>query len=91
MALGFYFRASSFSPDNYDEAIRQLEAAGAGAPEGRSHHVALLADGNIQVFDVWESQEAFEAFGATLMPILSGFGVDPGEPMVLPVHNVIEG
>jgi hypothetical protein len=62
----------------------------AGAPAGRSHHIALQADGNIQVFDVWESQEAFEAFGATLIPILTGLGVDPGEPMVAPVHNVIQ-
>jgi hypothetical protein len=91
MALGFYFRASSFSPEKYDEAIKLLDAAGAGAPEGRSHHIALEADGNIQVFDVWESQEAFEAFGVTLIPILTGLGVDPGEPMVAPVHNVIEG
>ena len=91
MALGFYFRASSSSPDKYDEAIKLLEAAGAGAPAGRSHHIALQADGNIQVFDVWESQEAFEAFGATLVPILTGLGVDPGEPMVTPVHNVIQG
>jgi hypothetical protein len=91
MALAFYFRSGSFSPDQYDEAIKQLAAAGAAAPEGRSHHVALVSDGNIQVFDVWESQETFEAFGATLIPILSGLGVDPGEPMVAPVHNVIEG
>jgi hypothetical protein len=91
MALGFYFRADSFSPDKYDEAIKQLAAAGASAPEGRSHHIALEADGNIQVFDVWESQEAFDAFGATLIPILTGLGVDPGQPMVAPVHNVIEG
>jgi hypothetical protein len=26
-------------------------------------HVALETDGEIQVFDVWESREAFEAFG----------------------------
>jgi hypothetical protein len=43
------------------------------------------------VFDIWESQEAFEAFGATLLPILSGLGVDPGQPMVAPVHNIIDG
>jgi hypothetical protein len=91
MALGFYFGSGSFSPDQYDEAIKQLVAAGAGAPPGRLHHVALESDGNIQVFDVWESQEAFEAFGATLMPILAGLGADPGQPMVTPVHNVIRG
>jgi len=91
MALGFYFSSGSFSKGQYDEAIKQLAAAGAGAPQGRSYHVALESDGNIQVFDVWDSQEEFEAFGAALMPILTGLGVDPGQPMVAPVHNVIEG
>jgi hypothetical protein len=91
MALGFYFSSGAFTPDQYDEAIRQLDAAGAGAPAGRSHHVALESDGNIQVFDVWESEAAFDAFGATLLPILSSLGVDPGVPMVTPVHNIIKG
>ncbi len=91
MALGFYFTPSGFTQDKYDEAITQLEAAGAGAPEGRSYHVALETNGEIQVFDVWESQAAFDAFGATLVPIMTGLGVDPGEPMVAQVHNVIEG
>jgi hypothetical protein len=91
MALGFYFRSGGFTPGQYDDAIKQLDAAGAGAPDGRSYHFALESEGNILVFDVWESQEQFEAFGATLMPILTGLGVDPGEPMVAPVHNVIKG
>jgi hypothetical protein len=77
--------------EKYDEAIVRLDAAGAAAPPGRSYHVALEADGKINVFDVWESQEAFDAFGATLMPILSELGVDPGAPMAMPVHNVIVG
>ena len=64
---------------------------GAGAPAGRLYHVALESDGQIQVFDVWESQESFEAFGAALLPILAALGVDPGQPHVSPVHNIIEG
>jgi hypothetical protein len=91
MALGFYITPSGFTQDKYDEAVSKLEAAGAGAPEGRSYHVALETNGEIQVFDIWESQEAFEAFGPTLMPIMAGLGVDPGKPMVARVHNVIEG
>jgi hypothetical protein len=91
MAIGIYFANSKFSGDKYDEALKELEAAGAGAPEGRTYHVALETDGAINVFDVWESQEAFDAFGATLMPILSRLGVDPGTPMVAQVHNIIEG
>jgi hypothetical protein len=91
MALGFYFSPNGFTTDLYDEAIKRLEAAGAGAPEGRLNHFALETDGEIQVFDVWESQEAFEAFGATLLPIMADLGADPGQPMVAPVHNQIDG
>jgi hypothetical protein len=43
------------------------------------------------VFDIWESQDQFEAFGQTLIPILSELGVDPGQPMAAEVHNVIQG
>ena len=91
MAIGIYFGQGDFPADKYDEAIGRLEAAGAGAPEGRSYHVALEVDGKINVFDVWESQEAFDAFGATLLPILTELGVDPGAPVAMTVHNVIVG
>ena len=89
MALGFYFSPSGFTQEKYDSAISQLEAAGAGAPAGRSYHVALESDGVIQVFDIWESQEAFEAFGETLIPILTAAGIVLNEPMVARVHNEI--
>ena len=91
MALGFYFTPSSFTTAGYDEAISQLDAAGAGAPAGRLYHVALETDGQIQVFDIWDSQESFDAFGETLVPIMSALGADPGQPMVSQVHNIIQG
>ena len=86
-----YFTPSGFPTATYDEAVKRLEDAGAGAPAGRLYHVAMESDGQIQVFDIWESQEAFEAFGATLVPIMTALGSDPGEPMVARVHNVIQG
>ena len=91
MAFGFYFVHEGFTPDKYDSAIKQLEAAGAGAPKGRTLHVALESDGEIQVFDIWESQKDFEAFGETLIPILSEAGVTLNDPMAATVHNVIKG
>jgi hypothetical protein len=93
MAFGLYFQPSEFTPDRYDEAIRQLEQAGAGFGNvpGRTFHCAMEADGKIQVFDIWESMEQFEKFGGTLIPILSKLGVDPGEPMISPIHNVQHG
>jgi len=91
MALGFYITGKGFTQDRYDATTKQLEEAGAGAPDGRISHVALETNGEIQVFDVWESQEAFDAFGATLIPILTAAGIEINEPMVARVHNEIKG
>ena len=91
LALGFYITAKGFTQERYDTTLVQLEEAGAGAPDGRISHVALETDGEIQVFDVWESQEAFDAFGATLIPILTAAGIEINEPMVARVHNEIKG
>ena len=91
MSLGIYFSPSSFPTAVYDETVKQLEAAGAGSPDGRLYHVALETDGNVQVFDIWDSQASLDAFGETLGPIMTALGADPGKPMVSTVHNVIEG
>jgi hypothetical protein len=45
----------------------------------------------MNIFDIWESQEDFDAFGATLIPILTELGVELSAPMVANVHNVIRG
>jgi hypothetical protein len=91
MALGIYFEHVGFTPEKYDDAIKQLEAAGAGKPKGRTYHVALESEGSIHVFDIWESQEEFDAFGATLVPILTTLGVELSAPMVSQVYNVLNG
>jgi hypothetical protein len=90
MALGIYFVHGGFTPDKYDQAIKKLEAAGQGSPKGRSFHAALESNGEIQVFDIWESQADFDAFGPVLIPILGELGVELGEPMVATIHSVIE-
>ena len=91
MAIGVYFPVESMSPEQYDEITRRLEAAGAGAPAGRSYHCAFTVGGSLHVFDVWDSQETFDKFGETLMPILGDVGVDPGQPDVSEIHNIIVG
>ena len=37
-----------------------------------------------------DSKEQLDAFGARLMPILAEFALDPGEPEVFEVHNIIK-
>ena len=92
MAIGVHFKHEGFTPDKYDEAIRRLDAAGHGAPAGRLDHYALDADGEVEVFDVWESQEALESWGPQgFVPILIDLGVGLRPPTISPVRNTIHG
>jgi hypothetical protein len=94
MAITGQFIPRSMSAQQYDEIIRRLEAAGAGAPPGRLYHVCYRApDGrSLRVMDVWDSPASFEAFGRTLLPIIQAVGVElAGPPEVSEVHNIIAG
>jgi hypothetical protein len=90
MAIAIYFHPESMSAAAYDEVIKRLEAAGAGNPPGRLHHSSFGVPEQLMVYDVWESEESFAKFGETLMPILGEVGVDPGQPEIMPLHNMIQ-
>jgi hypothetical protein len=89
MAIGIYFNPQAVTTEKYDEVIKLLKKAGAGHPPGRSHHSSFGPSDKIMVFEIWTSQAAFDKFAKTLMPILQQVGIDPGQPMVMPVHKVI--
>jgi hypothetical protein len=91
MAIAVVFTPVSMTTAQYDEIITRLEQAGAGTPAGRLYHISSGSADQVQVMDVWESSEAFEQFGQTLMPILQQLGVDPGQPAISPVHSIIKG
>ena len=85
------FSPSGFTAAKYDEVIEKLKAAGAGNPKGRSHHVCYGDPNSIQVCDVWESMEDFQAFGQIMVPMMESIGADPGQPEIHEVHNIIIG
>ena len=89
MAIGVYFAPTALTTQQYDSAINRLEAAGAGKPAGRSYHTCFGEPNTLAVFEVWDSMASFERFGQTLMPILKEVGIDPGQPRIMPIHNVI--
>lgn len=90
MAIGVYFASQSITAQRYSEILKQLEAAGAGSPKGRLYHSSFGDTNDLHVSDVWNSQAEFDAFGATLMPILASVGATPGQPQIMPVHNIIK-
>jgi hypothetical protein len=92
MAIAVHFKHRGFTPAKYDQAISRLDAAGKGKPVGRLYHSALEADGEIEVFDIWESQETLQAFGPDgFIPVLTDLGVEIHQPTIWPVRNVIQG
>jgi hypothetical protein len=90
MAITAVFAPVSMTAAQYDEIISRLEEAGAGAPPGRLYHLCYGEGDQLRVTDVWESDQTFQSFGQVLMPILQQVGVDPGQPAIDRVHNVIE-
>ena len=81
---------SETTTEQYDDTIRRLQDAGDFPPDGLELHVCFLADGQVRVSEVWDSQEQLDAFGERLMPILADVGIDPGQPETFQVHNVIK-
>jgi len=91
MSVGYYFHPGTLTTDQYDSIFNRLEAAGASKPKGRQFHSCFSEGPTLAIYDIWDSEADFEAFGATLMPILADLGIDVGQPAIVPIHNVIYG
>jgi hypothetical protein len=90
MSVLIRFAPASLTAAQYDESIRKLEEAGSFPPDGLDYHVCFGTEGNLRVSEIWDSQEQLSAFGERLMPVLSEVGIDPGEPEVIEIHNVVK-
>ena len=89
MAVAVYFHPASLNEKQYRVAIDQLAANGAWPPEGLVHHSCFGEGDGLMVYEVWENQAALDAFGPRLMPVLQENKIDPGQPQVMPVLNVL--
>ena len=68
------------SAEQYDEATKRLKDADAGTPAGRVYHVCFGPRDKLRVFDLWDSEENFDAFSRTLLPILEEVGINSPAP-----------
>ncbi len=94
MAIGVHISFSDGRLDQYDEVMERMGLSSAStAPPGCLFHWVTATDGGIRVTDVWETQEAFEAFAQTqIAPITQEVGI-PGPPDLhfFEVHNYLPG
>jgi hypothetical protein len=88
LGIVIMFDVKGMTSENYRNVLARLDEAGVGAPAGRQYHCAYGEPDNLQVIDFWDSPESFEAFGATLVPILQRYGVS-ATPNIQPVRNQV--
>ena len=62
MAVGMLIQFPGMSTDTYDSVMANLDWGNVPNPPGFISHYAGSGPDGLVVFDVWESQEAFEAF-----------------------------
>ena len=84
------FTPASLTAKQYDDSLERLKESGGFPPDGLDYHVCFGTEGSLRVSEIWDSREQFEAFGERLMPILQDAGIDPGEPELLEVHNIVK-
>jgi hypothetical protein len=87
-----HFEFPNCSARQYQNVWKDLKASGNGHPKGLIFHVgAQINDkGNFTVIDVWESEEAFRAFGKILMPAIAKQDIPLLTPRVLPLAGIYQ-
>jgi hypothetical protein len=88
MSVLIRFAPASLTAEQYDESVRRLQE-GEWPPDGLEYHVCFGTDGNLRVSEIWDSRQQLDAFGERLMPILADIGIEPGEPEIVEIHNIV--
>ncbi len=86
MAVTVHICPTKMSRDDYDRVIKELEASGSSDPPGRVFHAGYGND-EVQMFEVWESPEHFEAHRDSLFAALQCAGVDGGSVDIHALHS----
>ena len=85
--IAVYVKPETLTVEQYNRASKDLKGSGANM-EGRKHHSCFGQDGQLAVFEIWDSQESYTAFGKFLMPILQQVGIVPSSQDIMEVVNL---
>jgi hypothetical protein len=90
MSILIRFAPASLTAEQYDESVRKLQGNGPWPPDGLDYHVCFGSEGKLRVSEIWDSREQLDAFGERLMPVLAEVGIEPGEPELMDIHNIVK-
>jgi hypothetical protein len=85
--IAVYVKPEALTVEQYNKARKGLDASGANV-EGRRHHSCFGEDGQLMVYEIWDSQENYDAFGKFLMPVLQEVGIVPSTRDIMQVVNL---
>jgi len=85
--IAVYVKPETLTIEQYNKAREGLDASGANMA-GRKHHSCFGEDRQLMVFEIWDSQENYDAFGKFLMPVLKEVGIVPSTQDIMQVANL---
>ncbi|MFD8688941.1 hypothetical protein [Streptomyces sp. NPDC059651] len=89
--MAIFMKASlpGMTTDQYEALNAELQALPGDTFAGCLSHVCVATESGIEVYDLWESEEAMDKFGAVMMPVAEKQGLPAsGErPTVSQVHR----
>src|SRR4249919_2277154 len=79
VVIAIYIVTKNMTVEQHTKGRELLREA--GAPESAMKlHSVFGEDGQLQVFDVWESQQAFDEFLTYLGPVMEKLGIELAQP-----------
>jgi hypothetical protein len=86
--IAVYITTENLTAALHTEGRKRLHEAGAPEDAMKVHSV-FGEEGKLQVFDIWETQEAFDTFLGFLQPIMGELGITlSGPPVIMPVTDL---
>ncbi len=94
MPVVLVHQGPTLTQERYEQSVEkltgksQLDSPSDWPVEGILMHAAGQGADGFRVVDVWESEEAAQAFGEHLGPVLAGVGVTD-QPEMYPAHTFV--
>jgi hypothetical protein len=88
--IGVYIVTKNMTAEQHATGRDRLRASGV-MESAMEVHACFGEEGQLQVFDVWESQEAFDEFLTHLVPILQELGIELAQPpAIMPMVDLVQ-
>jgi hypothetical protein len=86
--IGIYIVTKNMTLEQHNKGLARLLEVGAPRSDMKLHS-CFGEEGQLQVFDIWESQEAFDEFLTYLQPVLEEIGIELAQPpTIMPIVHL---